>query len=125
MLSSISSYQIYSPVCGGGDSAKPGSMLSPYTPNSRTCLNATATLGLVQVQQMEEQLEALQQEHHRLNEAHRDLEKQNKLLQEECNQLQVRIAAPTVVMSLLSEWLRFVLAVVYQTSYPLSRLSSS
>lgn len=43
----------------------------------------------LQVQQVEEQLEALQQEHHRLNETHGELEKQNGLLREECTQLQV------------------------------------
>ena len=44
---------------------------------------------MVQGQQVEEQLEALQQEHHRLTESHMGLEKNNGLLQEECNQLQV------------------------------------
>lgn len=44
---------------------------------------------VVQIVQLTGQLEALQQEHHRLTGGHMDLEKQNSLLQEECAQLQV------------------------------------
>ena len=43
----------------------------------------------LQIVQLTGQLEALQQEHHRLTGGHVELEKQNALLQEECAQLQV------------------------------------
>ena len=44
---------------------------------------------MVQLVQLTGQLEALQQEHHRLTGSHMEQEKQNSLLQEECAQLQV------------------------------------
>lgn len=50
---------------------------------------AEAMQMLLQVVQLTGQLEALQQEHHRLTASHQDQEKQNGLLQEECAQLQV------------------------------------
>lgn len=43
----------------------------------------------MQLVQLTGQLEALQQEHHRLTGSHMEQEKQNSLLQEECAQLQV------------------------------------
>lgn len=43
----------------------------------------------LQVVQLTGQLEALQQEHHRLTASHVEQEKQNVLLQEDCVQLQV------------------------------------
>ena len=46
-------------------------------------------MPVLQIVQLTGQLEALQQEHHRLTGSHMDLEKQNNLLQEECAQLQV------------------------------------
>ena len=50
----------------------------------------------MQAQQVEEQLQALQQEHHRLSESHMGVEKNNGLLQEEYNQLQVCCATKTL-----------------------------
>ena len=51
---------------------------------------------MVQIVQLTGQLEALQQEHHRLTGSHMDQEKQNSLLQEECAQLQVLYTYCTV-----------------------------
>lgn len=50
----------------------------------------------MQIVQLTGQLEALQQEHHRLTGSNMDQEKQNSLLQEECAQLQVLISCCTV-----------------------------
>ena len=57
----------------------------------------------MQVQQLSGQLEALQQEAHRVTASHQDLEHQNRLLQEDCAQLQVQISAfpmPAAVITL-------------------------
>ncbi len=46
-----------------------------------------------QMEQMSGQLEALQQEHHRLTATCQDQEQQNRLLQDDCAQLQVKIVS--------------------------------
>lgn len=60
------------------------------------CLKVTAmsTLSVCMANQIEQvtgQLEALQQEHHRLTGSYRDQEQQNRLLQDDCAQLQARL----------------------------------
>lgn len=78
---------------------------------------------MLQGQQVEEQLQALQQEHHRLSESHMGVEKNNGLLQEECNQLQVCRASKVLplyqtvsVCCSLSSWQLFVQAGQYDLS---------
>ena len=67
-----------------------GAMLFSNSYGVVRCELLSICLCVWQMEQMSGQLEALQQEHHRLTATCQDQEQQNRLLQDDCAQLQVK-----------------------------------